>query len=176
MTRALACLCLLLAALGARAQELEPRSYTNTPVGMNFVVAGIGYLDGSVLADQATLLENTQVENVFPLIGYARALGLFGKSGKFDVQAPYSCLDGSTEYKEQAYERDVCGWGDPSMKLSLNLYGAPAISLEELPTYQQDLIVGVGMRVFMPLGEYDNDKLLNPGTNRCTGSKPARSW
>ena len=95
------------------------------------------------------MLEDTQVESVFPLIGYARALGLFGRSGKFDVQAPYSCLQGSTEYGGQAYERDICGWGAPSAKLSLNLFGAPAISLEELPTYQQDLIVGVGLRVLM---------------------------
>lgn len=166
MRRTLACLCLLFAARGACAQELEPRSYTNTPVGMNFLLAGIGYLEGSVLGDSATLLENTEVEHAFPVIGYARALDVLGNSGKFDVVAPYSCLDGSTEYLGQGRARDVCGWGDPSMRLSVNFFGAPAISLREFAGYRQDLIVGAGVRVRAPLGEYDNDKLLNPGVNR----------
>ena len=133
---------------------------------MNFLLGGIGYLEGSVLGDSATLLENTEVEHVFPVIGYARALDVLGNSGKFDVVAPYSCLDGSTEYLGQGRARDVCGWGDPSMRLSVNFFGAPAMSLQEFAGYSQDLIVGAGVRVRAPLEEYDNDKLLNPGLNR----------
>ena len=35
----------------ARAQDLEPRAYANTPVGLNFVIAGYGYSEGGVVTD-----------------------------------------------------------------------------------------------------------------------------
>jgi len=164
--RAIAAACLLLLSAMAQAQELEPRSYVNTPVGMNFLVVGLGHLDGDVLPDPATQLENAKVESLLPALAYARAIELFGRSGKVDVVLPFACLEGSTLYRGQEFERDVCGWGDPSAKLSLNLYGAPALGLKDLPGYRQDLIVGAGVRIGAPLGEQDGDKLLNPGANR----------
>ena len=48
----------------------------------------------------------------------------------------------------------------------MNLYGAPALSLEEFPAYHQDLIVGASVQVSAPLGQYDAHRLLNIGTNR----------
>ena len=35
----------------AHAQTLEPRAYTNTPVGMNFLLAGYSYAEGALLFD-----------------------------------------------------------------------------------------------------------------------------
>jgi hypothetical protein len=35
----------------ARAQDLEPRAYSNSPIGLNFVIAGYGYASGTVLTD-----------------------------------------------------------------------------------------------------------------------------
>ena len=58
------------------------------------------------------------------------------------------------------------GLGDPRLRLAVNLYGAPAISVEEFADYRQDLIVGVSLVVSVPLGQYDDDKLVNVGTNR----------
>ena len=37
------------------AQDLEPRSYSNSPTGLNFVLLGYGYTTGSVLTDPALL-------------------------------------------------------------------------------------------------------------------------
>ncbi len=51
-------------------------------------------------------------------------------------------------------------------KLSVNLYGAPALTLKEFAGYEQDLIVGASLRVTAPLGQYDHTKLVNLGTNR----------
>jgi hypothetical protein len=38
--------------------------------------------------------------------------------------------------------------------------------LKEFMNYKQDLIVGVSLQVSAPLGQYDDSKLLNLGTNR----------
>ena len=38
--------------------------------------------------------------------------------------------------------------------------------MADFPTYSQDVIVGVGLQVTAPFGQYDSSKLLNVGTNR----------
>ena len=53
-----AALCLLvLAAPGTRAQQLEPRAYANTPVGMNFLIAGYACSTGGLSTDPALPLD-----------------------------------------------------------------------------------------------------------------------
>jgi len=56
--------------------------------------------------------------------------------------------------------------GRPRLRLSINLYGAPALTLEQFRSYRQDLIVGATLQATAPFGQYDSDKLLNIGTNR----------
>ena len=63
-------------------------------------------------------------------------------------------------------QRDVSGFADPTFRLSVNLYGAPALSLKEFAGYKQDLIVGASLLVSAPLGQYDDTKVVNLGTNR----------
>lgn len=152
----------------AAAYELEPRSYMNLPVGMNFLGMGVIFQSGDVATDPATLLEDAEVDVFTPVLAYARAIDLWGRSAKVDVVAPYHCMEGSAYVQGMRYERDVCGLGDPAVKLSVNLIGAPATTLADLPRYRQDLIFGVGLRVGAPAGEFDSDKLLNPGANRWT--------
>jgi hypothetical protein len=48
----------------------------------------------------------------------------------------------------------------------VNLYGAPALSLQDFASYRQELIIGTSLQVSVPLGQYDPDKLVNIGTNR----------
>ena len=148
------------------AQELEPRSYTNTPVGLNFLIIGDGYLNGSVLTDPSLPLKDAKLHAQMPISAYARSLNLWGESGKVDAVFPYACASGAAEFAGQSVGRNVCGWGDPRIRLSMNLYGAPALSLREFAGYKQDLIVGTSLQIGVPLGRYDADKLLNIGTHR----------
>ena len=60
----------------------------------------------------------------------------------------------------------MAGFADPRFHFSLNLYGAPALSLPEFANYKQDIIIGASLRVAAPLGQYDSSKLVNIGTNR----------
>jgi hypothetical protein len=52
----LASVLVLAGASFAAAQDLEPRSYVNTPVGMNFLVAGYAYTTGGVALDASVPL------------------------------------------------------------------------------------------------------------------------
>mgnify|MGYP006268725765 CR=1 FL=1 len=155
-------------ALGAdaSAQDLEPRVYTNTPVGVNFLLAGYGYSEGGVAFDPSVPLTNAHVHTHGVFLAYARSLDVWGMSGKIDVVAPYAWLSGSADYQGEPRTRDVSGFGDPRFRFSVNFYGAPALSMEEFEGYEQDLIVGATLAVTAPLGQYDSDKLVNIGTNR----------
>ena len=156
----------LVAAAGARAQQLEPRAYINIPVGTNFLVAGYSYSTGGLATDPAVPLTNAQLDIHTPYLGYAHAFDAWGKSAKFDVALGGGCLDGTAEVNGVPASRDVCGLLDPTMRVSVNFYGAPALEAKDFAAYRQDLIVGASFQVQAPLGQYDPSRLVNLGSNR----------
>jgi hypothetical protein len=157
---------LLAGAAPAGAQTLDPRSFVNTPVGINFAVLGLGYQSGNVLFDASVPITDAQLTIWSPTVGYARALDLWGLSGKADAALGYACADGRADLSGQAVNRNVCGLTDPTAHVSVNFIGAPALTMREYPTYRQNWLVGAGIRVTAPLGQYDPTKLVNIGTNR----------
>ena len=157
---------LAFSAWDAHAQDLEPRAYTNTPTGMNFLLAGYAYSTGTVGADPAVPLTDTHVNIHTALVAYARSLDLWGTSGKVDVILPYAWASGSGTLAGHIMTRNIDGFGDARFLLSVNLYGAPALTLKEFENYEQDTIIGVSVRVSAPTGQYDPEKLLNIGANR----------
>jgi hypothetical protein len=157
---------LVSAATATRAQDIEPRAYSNAPAGVNFLVAGLAYTRGGIAFDSALPISNPQLEVRGPVVGYAHVLDLWGKSAKFDVIVPYGWLSGSAQLSGQTQEREVDGFGDPRFRLSVNFHGAPALGLKEFESYRQDLIVGASLQVSAPMGQYDRSKVVNLGSNR----------
>lgn len=157
---------LVIVVSGARSQDLEPRAYSNAPVGLNFLLAGYAYSHGGVLADPAVPLESAEIEVHNYVLAYVRTFGLWGRSSKFNVVAPYACASGSAKLAGEVKERNICGLGDPRLRLTVNFYGAPALSPKDFAEYKQDIIVGAALQITPPVGQYDSAKLLNIGTNR----------
>src|SRR5208282_3320289 len=160
---ALAC---LVAASTARAQDIEPREWSNAPVGVNFLIGGYTYTQGGLPLDPSLPVSNPHLETNSGVLGFARALDLGGYSGKFDVSVPYTWLSGSAVYLGEAVQRSVNGFGDPLLRLSVNLYGAPALRLKDFASYKQDWIVGVALQVSAPSGQYDDTRVVNIGSHR----------
>ena len=159
--------CGLLAGAGAvRAQSIEPRSYSNAPVGVNFLIGGYASTQGGLLFDSSLAFDDAKLNTSNAVIGYARTLDLWGKSGKFDVNVPYTGLTGTATFRGNPVERDITGFGDPAFRLSMNFTGAPALSLADFRSYEQDLIIGGSVQVSVPVGQYDDTKLVNIGTHR----------
>jgi hypothetical protein len=150
----------------AHAQNLEPRAYANTPIGVNFALLGYAYSEGGVTTDPSIPLTNADLHVHQAFVGFARALDLWGLSGKFAAALPYAWLSGTADFMGQPRERDVSGFGDPRLQLSVNVYGAPALSLKEFEDYKQDVIIGASLQVAVPVGQYDSDKAVNIGTHR----------
>ena len=154
------------ASVETHAQDLEPRAFANTPVGLNFLIGGYAYSKGTVGTDASVPLEDTEVTLNSAVLAYVRTLDLWGRSGKFDVILPYAWASGSAKLAGQPRKREVSGLADPRFRFSMLLYGGPALSLDEFRDFQPDVIIGTSLEVTPPLGQYDSDKLLNIGTNR----------
>ena len=156
----------LLPAPAVHAQQMEARSYSNAPVGLNFVLAGYVRQEGDVALDAAAPVQDLDAQGDFGLVGFAHVLRFGGQSGVFAVALPFGSLQASG--KVEGVPRDVTrvGVGDPGFRISVNLHGAPALSLEEFRDFHQDTIVGVSLAVTLPWGEYEPERLINLGTNR----------
>ena len=172
----------LLHAAGLGAQDLEPRQYSNAPIGLNFFVAGYVDQEGSVLFDPAIQLENAALSIEGPALGYARSLAFGGMSGKVDMGVARACLSGSADFQGQRYARDVCGWTDAKMRVSVNFIGAPALTMQEFAQNRQNLVVGASLQLTAPVGDYDPARLANIGSNRWAAkaelgiSKAVQRW
>jgi hypothetical protein len=153
-------------ASSAKAQDAEPRSYSNTPVGLNFLIAGYLYSEGKIAFDPSSSIADAQFHSHTGVMAYVRSLDVGGKSAKFDVILPYSSFSAHGLVDGQPRTREMSGLGDARFRFSINLFGAPALSVKEFANYQQDLIIGISLQASAPLGQYDNSKLLNLGNNR----------
>jgi hypothetical protein len=157
---------LLFASGFLEAQELEPRLLTNVPVGMNFALVGYAYSRGNILLDPAVPVEDLD-SKLHTFVGaYVRALDIGGLAGKVDVILPFASGDWTGKLEGQDTARSVTGFGDPRVRLSVTLVGAPALEAADFATYQQGTIVGASVQVMAPFGQYDSSKLLNLGSNR----------
>jgi hypothetical protein len=149
------------------AQSLEPRLYSNAPVGLNFLVVGYSYSSGALpnIPELGLIDPNLKVDTAF--LAYARVFGAFGRSGKIDVILPFAKVYG-TAYDESHnfLTRNIRGLADTKVRLSYNFYGAPALSMKNYNRYHQDLIIGASIQLTMPTGEYDPTRLVNISTNR----------
>ncbi len=163
----------------AHAQELEPRAYSNLPTGLNFLLAGYGYTEGNLSFDPSVPLEDADLRTNSAALAWARSLAVRGRSAKVDIVMPYTWLSGKALVEGEPRQRDVSGFADPRFRYSVNLYGAPALSLKEFAGFQQDVIIGASLQVSVPVGQYDDSKLVNIGTNRWA-FKPelgiSKSW
>ena len=166
-----AAVCLLTFATSARAQDLEPKAYSASPVGAAFLVVGLSRSSGSVLTDPTLPLKDVDARiNGLPLAaGYT--FGLLGKLALVTVAVPYAWGDVSGIVGEEARSITRSGLTDARAKLSINLAGNPAMGAREFAKTPRKPIVGTSLTVTAPTGQYDGAKLINLGTNRW-GFKP----
>jgi len=150
----------------SRAQDIEPRLYSNAPVGVNFLITGYTYTQGGVSFDPSLPVSKPNLETDSGVLALSHAMDFWGLSGKVDAVVPYTWLSGTADYMGEPVSRNVSGFADPLFRVSVNLYGAPALDLKEFASYKQDLIIGAALQVSVPLGQYDDTRLVNIGTNR----------
>lgn len=155
------------------AQDLEPRAYALTPVGLNFLIGGYAYSEGTVGTDPSVPLTDTEVKLNSAVVAYVRTLDLWGRSGKFDIILPYSWADGSAKLAGEGRARKVSGFNDPRLRFSMLLYGAPALSLEAFRTIPPTSSLERAWRSLLHSGSTTQ---ISCSTSAPTAGRSSQNW
>jgi hypothetical protein len=167
-TFAIAVAALLISGGAAFGQELEPRAYSISPVGMNFAVVAFTRSTGDINFDPSLPVENAQAEIQNMAFGYFRSIDFFGRSANVSVLVPYTwgTIDG--DYFGEYTKVSRSGLSDSMVRFAVNLYGAPAMGMKEFAAFTKKTIIGASVTVSAPLGQYDPARIINLGGNRWT--------
>ena len=148
------------------AQQMDPRSYSNVPIGLDFLLAAYAHQEGDVLLDPSVPIKDLSAKVDTAAVSYVHTLAVRGQSATIGLIVPYATISGNGLVEGLSRSVTRAGFGDPTLRLTFNLLGAPALSVKQFSAYRQDRIVGLTMLVTAPLGHYDPERLINVGTNR----------
>jgi len=153
-------------AAGLAAQELQPRAYLPTPVGLNYFGFSYSNNRGGLLFDPSLPVDDASVNANIVTLAFGQTLGVLGRTTQILMIFPYvrANLKGTVAGSQTDAYRS--GLGDAAFRYSMNLYGAPAMDLKEFAGYRQRTVVGASVTVTAPIGQYDPVRLVNIGTNR----------
>lgn len=152
------------------AQDIEPRRWTPLPLGTNIVGVAYAYTDGDIFFDPVLQAEDATVAVNAMMAQYIRPFKIGNKLSRLDVLVPYSTAkwEGLLAGVPTSVKRN--GFGDPRVRLSMNLVGPDAMNAKDLMEYMAShpvsTSVGVSLAITLPFGKYFEDKLLNIGKNR----------
>lgn len=165
--RAAAAVCIVLATTAAaRAQDMEPKAYSASPVGANFLVGSYSRSTGDVLFDPTLPITDVHARIDGLAIAVGHSFDLFGDLALVTVALPYGWADVTGKVQEQTGEATRSGLADARLKLSVNLVGNPALSARDFARMPRKPIVGASLTVQAPSGQYYDTKLINLGNNR----------
>jgi hypothetical protein len=154
----------------AVAQDLEPRRWTHLPIDTNVLGVTYAYATGDIAVDPAIRLSDVDFRMNAAVVSYVRSFALFDTTARVDVAVPLQSghWEGLLDGQPAAASRD--GLGDPIVRLSVNLLGAPALRGPEYMEYRRQhprtTVLGAAVQFKLPLGEYREEKLINLGENR----------
>jgi hypothetical protein len=164
------------------AQEIEPRAYSPSPVGVNFLISAVAHSEGGVLTDPSLPVTDIEAQIDALVLGYGRTFSLAGRSANLGISVPYIHVDASGDIGENRASVSREGAGDTKIRVAMNLIGAPAMTPQEFARREPQTTLGASITLSAPTGQYDPDRLVNIGTNRWAAKtelglqKPIGKW
>lgn len=163
--------CLLLTILlikSADAQELSPRAYWPAPKGTKVGILGYSYDWGDVLTDPSLPITGLDSRIHVGFAAYLQTLNVFGRTANFLIEIPYIVGHMTGEVNNEYRTRDINGIADIGITLAANLLGAPTMTRMEFQELRNNPhpILGASIKVLIPTGAYESDKLINVSANR----------
>jgi len=150
----------------ATAQDLTPRAYVITPVDSNAVILSYSFSDGDVLLDPTLPIENFKGRAGVSVFSYYRSFSIVGRSANITLSVPYA----DAQYKATVMSGEArasrSGLADGRVRLSVNLRGGRAMSVQDFVSYREGVVIGASLTAVVPIGQYDPARIINPGANR----------
>ena len=146
MRKVAALLVALAVAHFAQAQEIEPRTFVNTPTRLNFIAAGYSFQTGNVFFDPSLPIEDVSANLHIAFVRYLRTLTIGSMPAKITVAQPFASghwegfLDGDFR------TRDASGMGDLRLAVDVLFWGARPWPVGEPPNPDEKTILGAMCR------------------------------
>jgi hypothetical protein len=154
----------------------------STVMSVQYLNLSLQATDSKQFAPGQYIYPDSDVEADIMIASWARHMTLFNRpssfavnltSGTVDVDAG-ATIDGQLVPPEAqvgtAFSQSSSGYADPIVQLDINLLGTPPLkSTVDLLNYEPVWTVDTAVMIGIPVGEYDEDKLVNMGLNRWYG-------
>jgi Putative MetA-pathway of phenol degradation len=148
----------------ASAQFSDPRTYENTPVGINQLEVSYAYVHANASIDTSLIVAGATFNLNQGIIDYTRYFGLLHRLMWVEVGVPVAGLSGSISGTN--IHGSTTGAGDSSYELAMLLKGGPALGVAQFENYKPTTTLGVSLTVTAPTGLYHPNKILNLGSDR----------
>ncbi len=152
------------------AQDIEPRRWTNLPLGSEAVGIGYGYTSGEVLFDPLLEIEDASVRAHTVFASFVHPFRIGKKFARVDLLIPFSNARWGGLLEGEAASTERTGFIDPIVRMSYHFLGPPALNLKELREYLTEhpvyTTLGASLALSIPLGQYSEENLLNLGFNQ----------
>jgi hypothetical protein len=153
-------------ASAAGAQEIEPRAYSATPLGVTFAGLSVLHSRGDVVLEPTSPLTDVNAKVYIGALALGGTFSLFGHLASAGVGVPYAWANVSGRIDEDARSVERAGLADSRVRFAVNLLGGRAMALPEFVRRKPSTTLGTSLVVSVPTGQYFDDKLVNVGTNR----------
>jgi hypothetical protein len=166
----------------ARAQDMEPRAYSASPIGTNFLLATYARTTGSIALDASLPIANVKASINAGLVGYSRSFDLFGQTASGALLLPYFDGQISGDVFDASKQVTRRGLGDIRVRFTENLIGNPALTPAEFALREPTTTFGVSLTMTAPTGDYNPQHLVNISSHRWAFkpeigvSQPIGNW
>lgn len=149
----------------ASSQELQPRSYSDVPVGTNFAVGSYSISSGDVSLDPSLPLSDVNATLGTTTLGFSHSFDLNGHTASWAVAVPYLGAHVTAAVFGQTMSGSRYGFSDLRARFSMLLLGR-ALTPAEFARRKPRTTLGLSVSATAPTGTYDPTHLINFGSNR----------
>ena len=151
----------------AMGQELEPRSYSASPIDSNFAVGALSNSTGTVPLDPSLPLSDVRPAIDTLILSFTHTFRLGNRTANWAVSVPYLGGHVSAVFSGQPQAFSRYGFADFRARFGVNLLGR-ALTPAQFARRKPSTTLGVSVTVIAPTGTYDRTELINVGSNRWT--------
>jgi hypothetical protein len=146
------------------AQFTDPRTYDNTPVGVNQIELAYAYAHSDTLIDTSLIIAGANLDLNQGAIQYTRNFAFLHRLAWVQPSVPLAGLNGSID--GTSISGSTIGAGDSSYNISMLLKGGPALSAAQFANFKPVTTIGASLTFTAPTGQYNSTKILNLGSDR----------
>ena len=146
-----------------------PRAFQLVPDNAHLLTLYGLHLNGNQTFDPGAVLEGSEIDVSLAVVQYTQPFEIAGSQGAIVAALPYGTISGSVETPWSRFpklEASESGVFDAQILAVMGLIGSPSMSPQEYAAYDPGFQLGVLANVYTPVGDYDADRVLNPGSNR----------